>query len=88
MSRKVLVKRYAVLYTHDTTMERCSVRKLYAKYEIAEKCYLRGAAYVKEPLDGYNRVVLIALEDGKFSQILKAIDNCGYRFDVEDLVDG
>lgn len=80
----VVVKKWAVLYTHSDSVIEFSMRRIFSDYESALMCFNRGCNFNDNDYDGYNYVALL-FDSGDcvgFRQIAWR-DNLGSAWDIE-----
>lgn len=86
---RIVVRRWAVLYSHSDSGGNFSRRKIFKDYELAIKCFNRGCNYVDTDYDGYNYVALLwDCGDSCGFRLVAWRDNLGCAWDIEDYADG
>lgn len=86
---RIVVKRWAVLYSHSDSVRKHLVSRVFEDYKLAIECFNRGCNYIDSDYDGYNYVALLwDCGDGDGFNPIAWRDNLGCAWDIEDFVDG
>lgn len=86
---RIVVKRWAVLYSHSDAGSKFSQRRIFNDYKLAIACFTRGCNYMDTDYDGYNYVALLwDCGDCVGFRPVAWRDNLGCSWDIDDTVDG